>query len=99
LLTIDVQQNNICKAVMEDHDIEITICMGSSCFSRGNKKTLQLIQDYLKETGRIHQVTFRGSHCFGQCEHGPMLRINDTQFNQVTETSVINILDQFFESR
>jgi NADH:ubiquinone oxidoreductase subunit E len=84
---------------MEEQGIEITICMGSSCFSRGNKKTLQTIQDYLRETGRIHQVTFKGSHCFGNCEHGPMLKINETLFNHVTEGNAITILDQFFESR
>jgi len=83
---------------MEGQTIEITLCMGSSCFSRGNKKTLHFIQDYLRETGRLNQVTFKGSHCFGHCEHGPMLKINETQFNHVTENNVVNILDQFFES-
>lgn len=82
---------------MEEQQVEITICMGSSCFSRGNKKTLQIIQDYLKETGRIDQVTFKGSHCFGNCENGPVLKLNQTQFSQVTEINIITILDQFFE--
>lgn len=83
---------------MEEQGITITICMGSSCFSRGNKKTLQAIQGYLRETGRLQQVSFLGSHCFGNCEFGPMLKINDIQFNQVTEINVVNILEQFFET-
>jgi NADH:ubiquinone oxidoreductase subunit E len=83
---------------MDGQGITITICMGSSCFSRGNKKTLQVIQNYLRETGRLELVTFQGSHCFGTCEFGPMIKINDIQFNQVTEGNVINILEQFFEN-
>ncbi|NLM91337.1 MAG: (2Fe-2S) ferredoxin domain-containing protein [Bacteroidales bacterium] len=84
---------------MDGQGITITICMGSSCFSRGNKKTLQVIQDYLKETGRLSDVTFQGSHCFGNCEFGPMLKINEAQFNQVTEANVISILEQYFETQ
>lgn len=84
---------------MEDRGIEITICMGSSCFSRGNRKNLQIVQDYLRETGRLGQVTFKGSHCFGQCEHGPMLKINENQYNHVSINNVFTIIDRFFETR
>lgn len=84
---------------MENEGVEITICMGSSCFSRGNKKTLQAIQEYLKETGRLDQVTFKGSHCFGDCENGPMLKINEQVYQQVTQSSVAGILDQFFSGK
>ena len=69
--------------------------MGSSCFSRGNKKTLKLIQEYLRETGQLEKVIFQGSHCFGNCEFGPMLKINDVQFEQVTDDNVIPILERF----
>ncbi len=31
-----------------DHKKEIVICLGSSCFARGNKQTVKIIQDYLK---------------------------------------------------
>lgn len=82
---------------MNEEGINITICMGSSCFSRGNKKTLRVIQDYLKETGRLQQVTFQGSHCFGNCEFGPMLQINDLLYNQVTDGNVVKILEEYFE--
>ncbi len=73
---------------------EIIICMGSSCFSRGNKKTLQIIQEYLKEKGLEHKVLFRGSHCFGECEHGPILKIGEKIYRKVDTNSVQDILDQ-----
>ena len=58
-----------------------------------------MIQEYLKETGRLDQVTFQGSHCFGNCEFGPMLKINDAPFDQVNENNVISILERFFENQ
>lgn len=84
---------------MEEPVLEITICMGSSCFSRGNKKTLPAIMDYLRETGRTRRVIFKGSHCLGKCVEGPLLKINDNLFCQVTESNVIEFLDAFFENK
>jgi len=83
---------------MENHEIEITICMGSSCFSRGNKKTLEIIKEFLKETERYDMVTFKGAHCFGNCENGPVLKINDTVYTKVSDDSLENILENFFQS-
>jgi NADH:ubiquinone oxidoreductase subunit E len=55
----------------------IRICMGSSCFSRGNKKTVADLKDYLKDNKLEDQINLRGSHCMGQCIHGPVLEIDD----------------------
>ncbi len=54
---------------------EIRICMGSSCFSRGNRGTLQLIQQYLKDNQLERDVILKGNHCFGECNSGPVVKI------------------------
>lgn len=77
---------------------EIVICMGSSCFSRGNKKSLPLIQEYLA-TRKLHDVVhFKGSHCCGQCDQGPILKVDGHCHTQVTESGVTALLDAFFEN-
>ncbi len=72
----------------------IVICMGSSCFSRGNKKALGIIRQYLKEKSLEAEITFRGAHCFGICENGPVLVINDKQLTNVQPSEVTGLLDQ-----
>jgi len=84
---------------MEEPNLEITICLGSSCFSRGNKKTLPIIMDYLRETGRAHLATVKGSNCMGKCAEGPMLQINHTLFSHINENNVIGFLEAFFETK
>ncbi len=79
---------------MSSPNLEIVICMGSSCFSRGNKKTLPLIQEYLKEKGLESHVLFKGSHCFGECENGPILKIGDSIYRKVDSSNVQDILEQ-----
>ena len=56
--------------------IEIVICLGSSCFSRGNKQMLKAIQTYLKENNLCDKVNFHGGHCFGNCADGPSIKVN-----------------------
>lgn len=62
---------------MEDRKTEIRICLGSSCFARGNKKMVQVIQQFLTHYHLEEKVIFHGAHCFGHCGEGPMIRIGD----------------------
>ena len=78
---------------------EIKICMGSSCFSRGNKQTLQLIQKYLKDHQLERDVILKGNHCFGDCSTGPVLTIGAKVYEEVSQEGILEILDQEFGER
>jgi len=76
---------------------EVVICLGSSCFARGNKATLKAINKYLKENNLLDKVFFHGGHCFEQCAEGPVVKIDDAIYTRVTELSVIDILNSKFK--
>lgn len=73
---------------------EIIICLGSSCFARGNKKTLGLIQQYLDEHNLMDKTTFRGNHCFGKCHSGPNLKINGREYDRINDADIISIMEK-----
>ena len=77
-------------------ETDITICLGSSCFSRGNRHTLELIKSYLKEHGLEDKVFFRGDLCDGLCEHGPILKIDGEVYKHVTSENIYEILNRYF---
>lgn len=77
-------------------ETDITICLGSSCFSRGNRHTLELIKSYLKEHGLEDKVFFRGDLCDGLCEHGPILKIDGKVYKHVTSENIYEILNRYF---
>jgi len=72
---------------------EIKICMGSSCFSRGNRQTLKVIQQYLKEHHLERDVTLKGNHCFGKCNEGPLLQIGAKVYEHVSSHNILDILE------
>lgn len=73
---------------------EITICLGSSCFSRGNNITLEIIKNYLREKNIKSKVAFRGHLCAGKCNMGPVIEINGKVIYNVSERNIISILDK-----
>lgn len=75
---------------------EITICLGSSCFSRGNNKNLETIQEYIRIKGLDAEVNFKGQLCSEQCLHGPVLIIDGNTYTEVTKAKVVEILDKEF---
>ena len=77
-------------------ETDITICLGSSCFSRGNRHTLELIRSYLKEHNLEDKVFFRGDLCNGLCDEGPILKIDGKVYKHVTTENIYEILNNFF---
>ena len=73
--------------------IEIRICMGSSCFSRGNSETLAVINEYIEQNGLGDRVTLVGSLCEGRCKEGPNIVVDGAKYEQVDRSTVIDIID------
>ncbi|MFO7723283.1 MAG: NAD(P)H-dependent oxidoreductase subunit E [Bacteroidales bacterium] len=76
--------------------IQIRICLGSSCFSRGNRSMVKIVKDYLKAHQLEDIVDFRGGHCFGTCHMGPFIEINGTIHEKLDEQILLKLLDETF---
>lgn len=80
--------------IMTKKTKDIVICMGSSCFSRGNKNTLLIVKSYLKDHSLDDHIVFRGAHCTDNCDKGPVLVINGSLLTKVRPDEVIGLLDK-----
>lgn len=72
----------------------IKICMGSSCYSRGNQEILEKIEHYLSERQISCSVDLRGSRCEGSCAEGPNIEIDGQPFGKVTAETIEQLLEQ-----
>ncbi len=71
---------------------KITICMGSSCFARGNEKNLRLIQDFLAEHNLSANVALVGARCSGDCSGSPNISIDDVRYEQLDKPALLSLL-------
>lgn len=70
----------------------ITICMGSSCFSRGNNINAESIERFLVEQNLTARVEVRGCLCEGHCKEGPNIRINDELLQGIEPEMLFDLL-------
>ena len=74
--------------------LNITVCMGSSCFARGNASNLEFIENYIKENGLEAEIDLAGSRCEGKCVTGPNVIINGIEYTEVDEKKLKQTLDE-----
>lgn len=72
---------------------EIEICLGSSCFSRGNREAVQVIREYLRKNHLDDKVVFKGARCLNRCSDGPFIIINGSTFDQADIQDLEKLLD------
>ncbi len=78
---------------------QIVICLGSSCYRRGNQKVLEIVKSWLKEKGLEESTDFRGQLCSGNCAHGPIIKINGKTEHEIGKDSIVHILEQHFAEK
>lgn len=71
---------------------KIILCLGSSCFARGNKELVPLIRKYIMRKNLQDKVEFKGDHCFDNCSNGPNMIIGTRMFQQVTKENIEEFL-------
>lgn len=70
----------------------ITVCMGSSCFSRGNSINAEIITKFIASHNCEASVALKGCLCEGNCNKGPVIKINDKLFFSVSPEGVEDLL-------
>lgn len=75
-----------------NEQIDIVICMGSSCFARGNKKNLEFIENLL-ESGDIGiNLGLSGNRCEKKCDKGPNIQINGMMYSNINTQELEKII-------
>ncbi len=76
---------------------KIVICMGSSCFARGNEENLRVIENFIEENGVDAQIELSGKCCVGECSDGPNIIIDGVCHHRVGREMLIDLLGEKFK--
>ena len=72
----------------------ISICMGSSCFVRGNEEHLRTIENFIEENRINIELKLIGSRCVDECILGPNISINGKDYHKVDRGTLLDVLQE-----
>ncbi len=72
--------------------LTVELCMGSSCFARGNAGTLALLEEYIEEKDLDDRVSLVGHLCLGACSEGPNVKIGEVTHSGISAEAVVDLL-------
>lgn len=75
--------------------LDIVVCMGSSCFARGNQENLAFLESYIEKNNLNASIELAGTRCENKCAKGPNIIINGVEYNEVTTEKLEQILSDF----
>lgn len=80
---------------MQKHHIKI--CLGSSCFSRGNNVNVEVIKKFIQEHDLESTISFSGQLCEEMCDRGPVITIDGRVYEEVSLSRLHKILKEEFK--
>ena len=73
---------------------EIKICMGSSCYARGNDENIETLENYINEHKEDSKIELIGLKCTNKCEKGPIIIINGKEYCNISYLELKKILEE-----
>lgn len=74
--------------------VHIALCMGSSCFARGNNQVLATVEAVIKGNGWQDRVSLSGMRCGNLCSSGPNIQIDGELYQGLDSGALIDLLAQ-----
>ena len=72
----------------------VKVCLGSSCYVRGNDKMLAFLEKYIGESKKDISVQLLGCRCTNACQDGPNIFIGDTKYSHPSQDELMQILEK-----
>ena len=61
--------------------LNVTICIGSSCYLKGSRDVIAILERLIALHNVGDKVTLVGSYCMGHCTEGVCVKIDDQLFS------------------
>jgi NADH:ubiquinone oxidoreductase subunit E len=76
----------------DSNTADVVVCLGSSCFARGNSQNLAVVEAYLLNRGIQNSVRVTGCLCQDECKRGPNLVVRGEHLHETDPTRLREIL-------
>ena len=71
----------------------IKVCLGSSCYVRGNDRALEFLEEYIQKNKQDVSIELVGCRCRNLCQNGPNIYIDEKKYSYANQDELIKILE------
>ncbi|MGN0919264.1 MAG: (2Fe-2S) ferredoxin domain-containing protein [Alphaproteobacteria bacterium] len=71
----------------------VKVCLGSSCYVRGNDKILSFLEGYIQKHQKEMKIEIIGCRCTNLCQEGPNIFIDNKKYSGLNQTELEKILE------
>ena len=81
--------------------VKMVICIGSSCFARGNAENVKIVEDFIAQRGLEDEldIELSGGLCTNNCPDGPIVIVNDKIYKHVNADVMQDIMESYFPAK
>ncbi|MFP4105445.1 MAG: NADH-dependent [FeFe] hydrogenase, group A6 [Phycisphaerae bacterium] len=73
--------------------VDVSVCVGTSCYVKGAQKLLNELIRHVEEHGLENKVNVRASFCMEACDKGPNVQVGDTVLNKAAFDEVVEVIN------
>lgn len=77
---------------MNLHKVEVELCLGSACYSRGNGEAIDILEKFVHAEALEELVSLKGRLCTEECALGPCIRLNGSLYTGVRPECAVDLL-------
>lgn len=77
--------------------ISIAICMGSSCFARGNKRLLRALENAIANNGWENKIDLSGLRCQDCCNDGPVISLDGQLYKGLDTNAALDVIARLLD--
>ena len=93
--------NKVCQRSSRDEAVQpealVELCMGSSCFSRGNRDVLPELRRFLEGQGLCDRILLKGHLCANSCARGPVMAVGGRVYEGYSPDEALEIVRSWCE--
>lgn len=79
--------------------LKVTLCLGSSCHSRGNWRHVEALRRELAVQSDEVEFELKGSLCLGHCAEGPVVLLDGVSVALSSDEDLVSLIRQRLASR
>ena len=82
-------------------NVKMVICIGSSCFARGNAENVKIVEDFIAQRGLADELDIElcGGLCTNNCPDGPIVIVNEKIYKHVNADVMQEIMESYFPAK